>query len=74
MNKQVSEYMKLTLTLKQQYGNNRYFPANETARIVCKLIGCISLTEDQLKMLASLGAEIEVGLPVNIQRLIGEKS
>jgi hypothetical protein len=65
--------MKLDLILKQSYGRNLYYPVGDSAKLVCKLANCTTLTDTQLKLLRQLGFEIAIGLPNVIQNLIGDK-
>lgn len=46
--------------LKVEFGNQRYYPENITARHICKLATCKSLTRNQLLILVELGYKIEV--------------
>jgi len=46
--------------LKQEFGNNRYYPKNEGARIACSFARCKSLTKTQLEWLKTLGLKVEV--------------
>ena len=50
--------MTIKVTIKIQFGNTRYFPADEESRVFCKAFKQTTYTEDQLKALQGLGVEI----------------
>lgn len=52
--------MKLILNLKTSYGRSLFYPENETASKFCQLLGCVTLTKEQLVLIKSMGIEIEI--------------
>lgn len=55
--------MKLLLYAKDVYGKTRYYPINETAKIICKLMKKKTLTKDQLKLCDEGGWNVDVQYP-----------
>lgn len=51
----------ITVSLRVIYGKERFYPANETSEVVCKILGTKSLTKEQLLICK------EAGWTVNIQ-------
>lgn len=62
--------MILKLTIKTAYGVPRFYPANDTAKLLCKLTMTKTLTEEHLKIAKALGLRIEIELAPSIERLI----
>ena len=50
--------MTIRVTIKVQFGNTRYFPADEKSKVFCKAFKQSTYTEEQLKALQGLGVEI----------------
>jgi hypothetical protein len=50
--------MKITVTLKSVFGNEAIYPADEHARIFCRIAGTKTLTPETLRLIRSLGYEI----------------
>lgn len=51
--------IKLTFEHDKQYGNDRFFPTNELARVVCSVAKRKTFNEEELKVLQAGGFEIE---------------
>ena len=62
--------MKLELTLKQHYGQNRFYPMNDVAKKICLLVGQPTLTEKQLGILKTLGFEIDIAMQASVAKVI----
>jgi hypothetical protein len=45
---------------KRVYGQNRFYPVNENAKCICDIVGCQTLTKDQLKRCKAAGWEIVI--------------
>lgn len=54
---------KVQVTVKNVYGNNLVYPANETAKIFAALCGKKTLDSRDLERIRLLGYEIEQVLP-----------
>lgn len=52
--------MKLTLTYKPSFGNDRYYPACKDSEIICKLAVIKSFTQNQVHMMRREGWEIDI--------------
>lgn len=52
--------MKITLTYKTAYGNDRYYPACADAEIISKLAGIKSFTQGQVNMMKREGWELDI--------------
>lgn len=50
--------MKITVTLKNVFGNETVYPADEAARSFCAIAGTKSLTLETLCLIRGLGYEI----------------
>jgi hypothetical protein len=52
--------MKITVLTKNVYGKQVFYPACETAKKFCSLLGTKTLTEDALMKIKDIGYEIVV--------------
>ena len=50
----------ITIAVKNVYGNERNYPACDTAKLFCELTGSKTLTIDQLNVIERLGYSIKV--------------
>lgn len=51
--------MKITVTKKNQYGNDRFFPQDDTGKFIAAFGKRETFTQEHLDMLQSLGFTIE---------------
>lgn len=51
--------MKLIIRIKNVFGTDRIYPANETAEKFLRLLGGKTFSESQIKHIRELGYEIE---------------
>lgn len=51
---------KLVIEIKQVYGNEMIYPANDTAQVFADLIGTKTLGRMKLALIQGLGFEVEV--------------
>lgn len=51
---------KVLVKIKNVYGNELIYPANDTAKIFADIAGQVTLTRETLKNIKDLGYEIEV--------------
>jgi len=54
---------KVLVTIKQVYGNETIYPANDTAQVFADLIGTKTLSRSKLGLIQALGYELEVKAP-----------
>lgn len=52
--------MQITIEIKNQYGNERIFPACPTAAIFAGIAGTKTLTRDNLAAIKALGYEVRI--------------
>ena len=51
--------MKVQVKIKQTYGRDNIYPANETALLFTRIIGNKTFSKQQLRLIKELGYEIE---------------
>lgn len=51
---------KVLVTIKQVYGNETIYPANDTAQVFADLIGTKTLSRMKLALIQGLGYSVEV--------------
>ena len=63
-NEQLKEsVMKITVEIKNVYGNRLVYPACDQARTFCSLVGSKTLTQHHLNEIKALGYSVEVQTP-----------
>jgi hypothetical protein len=62
---------KVMIQVKNVYGNELLYPANETAELFTKLLGTKTFSVSQLKLIQELGFEIEQAAPNFLKGLVG---
>jgi hypothetical protein len=50
--------MKILITVKEKYGNELLYPLNDTAKLICVLLGTKTIPKDKIKTLEDLGYRI----------------
>ena len=53
--------MHITVTIKNVYGNETVYPADDTARLFCELTSRKTLTPHDMHVIRKLGYDVEVG-------------
>lgn len=56
--------MKLTLTYKRDFGNDRYYPSCKDSTIICKLGAFKSFTQLQVDMMKREGWELDINAEI----------
>ena len=55
--------MKLEFLFKRSWGNDRFYPINESAKTLCKFKNRLSMTKEEVLMFRDAGWEINIKLP-----------
>ena len=50
--------MQVLITVKEKYGNELLYPLNNTAKLICTLLGTKTIAKDKVKPLEDLGYRI----------------
>lgn len=52
--------MKIVVNHVRCYGKDRYYPFCDTSHMICKLLGRLSLTKEQLDIIKAYKCEVEI--------------
>jgi hypothetical protein len=52
--------MQITLTYKKVFGNDLYYPADDTAKVICNLGGFKSFTANQVDVMKKAQWELDI--------------
>ncbi len=54
--------MKIEVSLEKGYGRDRFYPENEDAKLICKLVNQKVLTKEQMRIIKEGGWDFEIKL------------
>jgi len=59
--------MKILITVKEKYGNELLYPLNNTAKLICKLLGTKTIAKDKVKPLEDLGYRVTMSYEQSLE-------
>ena len=59
--------MKILITVKEKYGNELLYPLNDTAKLICKLLGTKTIAKDKVKPLEDLGYRVTMSYEQSLE-------
>ena len=59
--------MKILITVKEKYGNELLYPLNDTAKLICKLLGTKTIAKDKVKSLEDLGYKVTMSYEQSLE-------
>jgi len=59
--------MQVLITVKERYGNELLYPLNNTAKLICKLLGTKTIAQDKVKSLEDLGYRVTMSYEQSLE-------
>ena len=59
--------MQVLITVKERYGNELLYPLNNTAKLICKLLGTKTIAKDKVKPLEDLGYRVTMSYEQSLE-------
>ena len=59
--------MKILITVKEKYGNELLYPLNDTAKLICKLLGTKTIAKEKVKPLEDLGYRVTMSYEQSLE-------
>ena len=59
--------MKILITVKEKYGNELLYPLNDTAKLICTLLGTKTIAKDKVKPLEDLGYRVTMSYEQSLE-------
>ena len=59
--------MQVLITVKERYGNELLYPLNDTAKLICKLLGTKTIAKEKVKPLEDLGYRVTMSYEQSLE-------